>query len=379
MYNASEEFHLAVQNGNHQMPLLIFSDAVFTQEDIDVDKGIEFDDNFNMESDIAIGQATSNEIRFSLFNDKRLLNNYEFGQFVATIGVHINTDSYQQTAPVMLTTNYARYAGNNSAPYLRRNGVSVSVQPTFPVKSMLGYNGKVWVFSDDGRYAVYNDATGENITCGSHVNSFMLNKSKGWVGKSFFYNPNSRRLAIYYGGERMWYEFVPLGVFIADRPDVPDQILVSMTCYDRMTLFDVDMPSSSELGISYPTTIGNLFVKMCNYVGVPYATNNFINSNATINEEPDDFQSATMRQVMMWIAEAAGSNARFNRDGLLVMDWIRNTAQSYAEGDYMDFQPTWYETTVVDKLYNRDSTKGIDNTVGTGRNGYLIQDNPLLK
>ena len=59
MYPCSNAFHQAVSNGNDQIPLLIFQDAVFTQEDIDVEDGIEFDDNFNMEDDVTIGQKTT--------------------------------------------------------------------------------------------------------------------------------------------------------------------------------------------------------------------------------------------------------------------------------------------------------------------------------
>lgn len=363
------------------MPLLIFGDAVFTQGDIDVDTGIEFDDNFNMESDLAIGQATSNEIRFTLFNDDRLLNDYEFGEFVATLGVHISTDTYQQVSPVMINTVHARYNGYNTRPFLKRNDIALTAQPSFAVKSLLGYGGKVWAFSGDGRYAVYDDATGANITRDNDLNDFMKNKSIGWNGKGFFYNDDvrSRRLAIYESGKRYWYEFVPLGTFIAERPKVPDQISIDMTCHDRMTKFDKDMPTAEELGISYPTTIGTLFVKLCEYVEVPYATGTFINSDIVIEKEPEDFSQATMRQVIMWIAEAAGSNARFNRDGKLVMDWIRTTNQSFSETDYVSFQRTWYETKKVDKLYNRDSRGSEEKIYGDGESGYLILDNPLLK
>ena len=142
MYNASDAFHQAVKDGNHQMPLLIFKDAVFTQGDLDVEEGIEFDDNFNLENNLSIGQATSNEIRFTLFNDDKLLNNYKFGEFTATIGVHVSTETYQQVSPVMINTSKARYYGYNSMPFIRRNDVILSAQPSFAVKSMLGYDGK---------------------------------------------------------------------------------------------------------------------------------------------------------------------------------------------------------------------------------------------
>ena len=40
MYPASADFHQAIQNGNRQMVMLIFQDAVFTASDINVDAGI---------------------------------------------------------------------------------------------------------------------------------------------------------------------------------------------------------------------------------------------------------------------------------------------------------------------------------------------------
>lgn len=379
MYAASNAFHEAVANGNHQMALLIFNDAVFTHEDIDVEAGIEFDDNFNMESDIAIGQMPSNEIRFALFNDYRLLNDYEFGEFTATIGVMIGSSQYTQTGGVTVTTRYAKYVGYSVTPFIRRNGQPLSPQPSFAVHSLLAYDGKVWAFSDDGRYAVYDDATGNNITSTNPVNAFMRRKSTGWSGKGIYYNKDTRNLFIYQGGTRLQYEFVPLGVFIADRPNVPDRIRIDMDCMDRMQKFEKDMPSAEELGISYPATIGTLFEKMCAYVDVPYRTSSFLNSDATIDEEPQAFSKNTMRTVLGWIAEAAASNARFDRDGYLVMAWLKTTAQSYDEGQYQSFAPYWYETQTISKLYNRDTTSGDDIEVGDGTVGYLIQNNPLLR
>lgn len=379
MYSASSAFHTAVANGNPQKPMLIFGDAVFTDEDIDVDTGIEFDDNYNTEKDMAIGQMLSNEIRFALFNDNRLLNSYEFGEFTATIGVRIGTSTYVQSGSAQVTTKYAQYVGNTSRPYLRRAGDPVSHQPGFAVRSLLAYDGKVWAFSDSGQYAVYDDATGNNITAQNPVNAFMRNKSIGWEGKGIYYNKDTRILFIYASGIREQYEFVPLGVFKADRPNVPDQIRIDMDCLDRMQRFEKDMPTAGELGISYPTTIGNLFVKLCQYVGVPYRTASFLNSGATIDEEPQDFERVTMRTVMGWIAECAGSNAKFDRDGYLVMTWMRTTGQSYDENWYSEFEPYWYETQQITKLYNRNTTEGTDETRGSGDVGYLIQNNPLMR
>ena len=379
MYPVSNEFHEAVKNGNEQKALLIFNDCVFTDDDIAVDRGIEFHDYFNTEEDLSIGQATSNEISFSLFNDERLLNDYEFGDFLATLGVFIRSSTYQQTSSVMLTTNNARWLGAETPPFVRRNNTAVSSQPSFAVKSMLGYDNKVWVFSGTGLYAVYDDKTGANITPQNRLNNFMKAKSKQWNSKGIFYNKSTRMLHIFQGGVKREYEFCPLGWFTAERPNAPDVIQIDMTCYDWMQKFDVDMPTTSELGIRYPITIGGLFEAMCRKVGLPYKTSTFINSDARITKAPEDFENATMRDVLKWIAEAGASNAIIDRDGYVVLKWLTNTEQKYEAVNYSEFNPYWYETKKITKLYNRDTHDGGDKTVGTGDAAYLIQDNPLLR
>lgn len=379
MYAVSNAFHQAVRNGNPQMALMIFSDAVFTGADIDVETGITFTDYFNMDRNLKIGQTPSNEISFTLFNDDRLLNDYAFGDFLATIGVYLDSDVYVASGSATLRTGYATYIGNTTAPYLTRNGAELYVE--FPVSSLIGYGGRVWVFSQDGRYAVFNDATGENVTISNPVNAFMRNKGSKWNRVGYYYNPSSRMLLIYDNaeGKRYRYEFCPLGWFHAERPNAPDKISINMSCYDLMQRFEQDMPSSDALGITYPTTIGTLFVKMCNYLALEYKTDRFINSEAVIEIEPEDFKNSTMRVVLGWIAEAAASNARIDRDGAVVLDWLKETGQSFNESGYTDFEPYWYTTQKVTKLYNRNTDSSTDTIVGDGDEAYLIQDNPFLR
>lgn len=378
MYAVSNDFHTAIKNGNRQKAMLIFSDCVFTDEDINVDSGIQFHDYFNTDEDISIGQATSNEITFTLFNDARLLNNYTFGEFVALLGVHLRTTAYIQDAPVMIDTKYATYKGFDQYPYLYRGSSAVAAQPSFPIQSILAYDDKVWVFGKSGKSACYNDKTGASIS-GNKPNAFMKAKVIRWEGKGIYYNKDSRILKICEAGDKLWYEFCPLGTFVADRPNAPDQIMIDMDCFDRMEKFDVDMPPANELGMTYPATIGTLYERICRRAGVPYSGSGFINSGAVIPEEPEDFQRVSMRDVLKWIAEAAGANARFNRDGVLELAWLRNTSQRYAMTNYQEFNPYWYKTKKVTQLCNRDTQESIDTTYGGGEEKYLIQDNPLLR
>lgn len=375
MYQASQNFHDAVASGAHQIALLIFDDAVFTNDDIDVSAGIEFHDYFNAETDIAIGQALSNEISFNIFNDSNLLNNYSFGDFTATIGAQIGNETVTAHGNIYAESASHTYQANSSSPYLLRDGTAVSSQPARAITSMLIYDGTVYCRLANGAFVGYKDSNGatQSIT----LNNFMKEQMAKWEGKGISYI--NRILKIWNGTNLRTYEFVPLGRFTAERPNVPTVNAIHFTCYDFMQKFEKDMPENSEMNLSFPCTFSNLFIRMCQHVGVQYASPYFTNSTATISERPDEFNNATIREVLQWLAEAAGSIARFNRDGILIFDWVRQTSVQIDETGYSEFNPYWYQTRLVEKLINRAADGSYINEVGLGRETYLIQDNPLLK
>jgi len=386
MYACSSDFHKAVAEDAPQIAMLIFKDMIFTNSDINIDDGIVFTDNFNAEDDIEIGQALSNEITFTLFNDvtnsagKRLLSDYKFGDFQATIGAKIDEKTYVPKGLCRADTGSGTYIGRASAPYLTRNNETVSAI-TFPVHFIFGYNGKVYVVGNStGRWAVLDDKTGQDITGDNSVNLFMRKKAVALDGHGYYYNANTRKMSSFYNGKCEWYEFVPLGYFTAERPDEPDMDEISFTCYDYMQKLEKDMPEADKLGITYPVALNVLFDKIAKYCEVkckkPSMT---INADRIVPKAPNDFKSATCRTVIGWIAEAAGSNAKFNRDGVLVMDWLRDTSTKFNESNYQDYKPKWYETPKIDKLYNRDTSGNSERTYGSGKNAYLILDNPFLR
>ena len=373
MYTASASFHQAVQRGAPQRALLIFNDAFFTNEDINVEQGIEFTDTFNEETDLSIGQALSNQIRFTLFNDDSLLYSYTFGEFTATIGAKIYEATYKQRAPVMAASRRNTYCGNTTYPYLTRNGATVG-GVTFPVHGIFILDDTVHVFGRKGYYAAYSDISGSQISVAT--NAFMMNKASRLDNTGMYYDSRSRTMHEWFGGVVGTYEFVPLGVFTAVRPNVAELIEIDFTCEDRMQLFDRDMPE--DLNLEYPIKIKDLLKALCDYVEVPCDDADFINGEAEIAEEPEVFKKSTMRQVVAWIAEAACANARFDRDGTLRLIWMNETSQSFTESNYMEFDPYWYQVPSVEKLYNRDTSENLEAVAGTGLQGYLIQDNPLI-
>ena len=288
MYQLPQTLAAAIAAGNPQRVLIEFTDydpvVQFSNEDIVISNGLHLSEEFNTETDLTVGQCTSAEIDFAMWNDEAQLAEFEFGTFKAYLGARIDSGT-----------------------------------PT----------GKTKTFTENGRTVTY--------------------------------------------------EFAPLGVFVAERPDIVKKTVIEVHSNDRMTLFDVDMPSKEDLGITYPTTLSTLFQKMCEYLEVPYVSSTFLNSGITVSKEPDQFESATMREVLKWIAEAAGSNARFNRNGQLEFIWFNTVNKTYTESNYREFTPTWYETAAIDGLHIRNANSTTEYVVGTGENAYLIQDNPFLR
>lgn len=292
MYSVSTAIQNALASGAEQRVPLRFAGRDFTNEDIDVDVGLSLRETFNPNEDVSVGQCTSAEIAFRLFNDNGYLSDFEFGEFSAWIGVELNrTDT---TAADSLTMT------NGTMTCVRRG-----VQQTFGC--------------------------------------------------------------------------IPLGVFIAPRPDVVRKFAIDITANDRMTLFDVDMPSTSDLGITYPITAGALLQAMCTYVGVTAASYSFLNSGVSLASEPKAFESLTMREVLSQIAELAGSTARFNRSGVLEFVWFNSVNLTLDEHNYTDFQPAWYQTPAITALHVRNENSTREEVVGSGDSEYMIQNNVFLR
>lgn len=180
-------------------------------------------------------------------------------------------------------------------------------------------------------------------------------------------------------GETVTYAFSKLGIFYASKPDIVVKKTINVTAYDQMLRLEADMPSSTSLGISYPTTLGSFYDTLCYQIGIPYTASPFFNSTLEIAKEPPDLSMATIRQVIGWIAECACSIARFNRDGALEFAWFNTTSKTYDESGYKEFTPAWYETQAINGMYYRNTNESKQDTTGvTLTNNYLIQDNPFL-
>lgn len=285
---------------NHPQRIVLQFDSgtIISNEDVDVEGGVDFHEVFCSETDLTIGLTPSSELQFGLLNDDGHWTQFGFGAFNAYIGVRLS------------------YTANSSAKVQR---------PSITI------NGTAMTVNGNGR-----------------------NES---------------------------YELMPIGRFIAPRPAVVQKMLIDVQANDQMTLFDKDMPSDSDLGVTYPITAGTLLQKLCTYVGVTPVTTTFTNSTLSLSSRPKSFDTSTMREVLGWIAEAACANARFNRQGQLEMAWLTDAtaARTFDENAYTSFEPSWFETPKVSKLHIRNEDSTAEAVVGDGDNAYMIQNNPFLR
>lgn len=213
------------------------------------------------------------------------------------------------------------------------------------------------------------------------LDDFEFGKFTAWLGVRITNGTPAPGAHIGYfieNGAQCMYEMAQLGTFNADKPDAVRQKIINITANDQMTLFDVDMPSATDLGLTYPTTLSGLLDAMCTYLSVTPKTLTFTNSDLVVSKAPDAFKDATMREVLGWIAEAAGSIARFNREGLLELAWFSDAETVYDEHNYAELNATWYTVKTIDGLHIRSAEKSAEYTTGTDTNPYLIQDNPFL-
>ena len=222
------------------------------------------------------------------------------------------------------------------------------------------------------QFTMLNDA--------DQVTDFTFGEFTAYLGAAIYEGTPTETVQRTYeeDGKNVLYAFSPLGVFIARRPDVVKKKLIDVTANDRMTLFDEEMPPASAF--TQPYTPLSILQRLCNMKGVQLASTDFLNAqDITLTKWPDAFENATMREVIGMIAQAACSNAMFNRNGQLELVWFRQTNRTFNEHDYTEFTTTWYETASITGLHIRNEDSTTELKLGTDENSYLIQSNPFLR
>ena len=173
------------------------------------------------------------------------------------------------------------------------------------------------------------------------------------------------------------FQYVTVGVFKGERPDKIRGKLIDFTAYDRMQKFEVSASDFIE-NMTFPVTLGAVFSSLCAAVGVEPITTTFTNSTKNFTFNPFSTSDYTAREVLAWIAEAAGCYARVNADGKVELNTFTTNSYKILKTDRFEMSESEFETPVIGKLECYTSYGDQLVTAGTGTNTYVISDNPFL-
>lgn len=173
------------------------------------------------------------------------------------------------------------------------------------------------------------------------------------------------------------FEYVSLGVFKGERPEKVRGKLIDFAAHDRMSLFDKSAESFAD-GLTFPCTLGEIFAKLCAFCGVGCVSAVFPNSGKTFDKNPLADTDYTCREILGYIAEAAGAYARMSRDGAVELVWFAEADYTVTRTDRFEMTESEFLTPPIDKLEVYNSYGDQLNTSGSGDIVYGISDNPFL-
>lgn len=333
MQAVSSTFHEAVLAGAPQSAYLRFEDDVFTNEDIDISGGgIRWNQAFCNDTDLKIGATMSANFSCELLNENKVLQDYSFGEFHAWLGVRIaNIEAAEFTGLATGGTGVTtRSVTIGSSPgWILVDGTALGSQPAFEPVSMAVDGGKVYAIGADGTVWGYDLENGAVMTL--DLTDHMEAKAMSFAKRGLFVSCwEFDQVAITHqwtkkSGYRQVFEYCRLGVFTAERPAKLMDATVSITANDRMVLFEGHLGSELTIPSQNGVTFMGLMTAMCNDVGITFVTQSFPNSTLVYKKPKSKFKTSTYREIIGYVAEAAGRVARMTRDGKLEFAWLNST------------------------------------------------------
>lgn len=165
------------------------------------------------------------------------------------------------------------------------------------------------------------------------------------------------------------YEIIALGRFYVSSTVRPSVTMV-IEAYDA--LLKLNQPYQTEL--SFPATLFQIAEDIAGQIGIRLAQTSFLNSGAVIPSRPDT-GNITMRQVLGWIAQLAGSYVRLNTKEELEFVWFGetntpNTAITYDQSMQMQIQE---QTKPITGLLFQESVIGTEDRAVDISGNFLLE------
>lgn len=378
MYNVSQNYHSLIAGGAEQDLLLTFDGLYFSSRDRDFESsGAELSEYFNTATDIAIGEVPSSIFSVALMNYENALSQFEYGEGRPYIGVKTGTGTYTRPSGA---TAYAVWTDSNNTNH---TVVGYSDHATIDGTSVTtGYDAVTLIWARDNDVYIqcetltyiYQYANGSWTGTQGTLNAFMATKYPTGIK----WQNNLMTIYLEDGTTEDW-EYCPLGVFAFDTPSMRQIPVIEIDGYDRMVKFEKD-PDDFLDELEYPLTLHDLYEGLCEFCEVPYDNSAFTNDDIEIAAEPSFSSSITCRDILSRIAEASGTVARIDRDGILHLEWFGDTSVATLGASDIEvngYRKVDYLSPEITRLVIK-SADGTATIVGTGTVDYPILGNPFL-
>ena len=231
-----------------------------------------------------------------------------------------------------------------------------------------------------------------NVTIGRAVSSqveMTLMNTDGALN-NFAYGRCKIYLDVYDSANSAWLP-CPMGVYIIEQPTRRKSQIIHAFGYDQMSKLDEICDGWwASLDFSSGITLRNLIDYIAIVFNGPVTAGTYttiLNSSVTYTEPPFDCVETTYREVLARIAEATGTVARFDRDGVLDLKWF-NPAQISGNTVQIDTDTVGnqcfaidiaeYQSHAIDMLKVKNADDDSTVSIGSGLNKYTILDNLLL-
>lgn len=231
-----------------------------------------------------------------------------------------------------------------------------------------------------------------NVTIGRAVSSqveMTLMNTDGRLN-NFTYGRCKIYLDVYDSANSAWLP-CPMGVYIIEQPTRRKSQIIHAFGYDQMSKLDEICDGWwASLDFSSGITLRNLIDDIAIVFNGPVTAGTYttiLNSSVTYTEPPFDCVEKTYREVLALIAEATGTVARFDRDGVLDLKWF-NPAQISGNTVQIDTDTVGnqcfaidiaeYQSRAIDMLKVKNADDDSTVSIGSGLNKYTILDNLLF-
>lgn len=274
--------------------------------------------------DITIGNAPAAVLAATLMNPRGLMESLVWGYGAAYIGVVTATasaDTYNSLpCPCHVYVNNVHFSINaNGVAY--RNTSNLGTIGGSPLAVIANSDGSdVYFVTTNGVGRRVNNAF--SVITPNAAQSFLVGKygnEEAPIGVALDANGCPVAYNDVANSVKTTYTYIPMGVYDFSNVDAFG-ITFNAEAYDRMTLFDADATDWVQtLDFATPKTLSALIAELMTEMGMSYTISpSAVNTGLTLSENPITSYSVTYRQVLKWLAEAIGCNARISRTGSTV-------------------------------------------------------------